>query len=61
MDKVFDCLQMKEEIQARVYETTKNMTFPELSDYLYKSLENDTFWQRLIERNKSQKRIMTFA
>ena len=61
MDKVFDCLQMKEEIQARVYETTKNMTFPELSNYLNKSLENDTFWQRLIERNKSQKRIMTFA
>jgi hypothetical protein len=61
MDKVFDCLKMKEEIQARVYETTKNMNFSELSAYLDKSLENDTFWQRLLKRDKVQKRMMTFA
>ena len=61
MDKEFKCLKMKEEIQAKVYETTKDMTFPELSAYLDKSLENDTFWQRLVNRDKIQKRTMAFA
>jgi hypothetical protein len=52
---------MKEEIQADVYEKTKDMTFPELSIYLDKSLEKDTFWQRLLNRDKEQNRIVTFA
>ena len=55
MDR-FDCLKMKEEIQAKVYEKTKDMTFPELSLYLDNSLEDDYFWQRLVNRNKVQKR-----
>ena len=54
MDRKFDCLKMKEEIQAKVYEKTKDMTFPELSTYLDKSLENDAFWQRLANRDKAQ-------
>ena len=61
MDKEFSCLKMKEEIQAKVYEKTKDMTFPELSAYLDKSLENDIFWQRLVNRDKVQKRTMAFA
>ena len=61
MDKAFDCLKMKEEIQASVYETTKNMSFRELNAYLDKSLENDTFWQRLQNRDNVKNRIMTFA
>ena len=61
MDKEFNCLKMKEEIQAKVYEKTKDMTFPELSAYLDKSLENDTFWQRLVNRDKIEKRAMAFA
>ena len=55
MKKKFDCLKMKEEIQAKVYEKTKDMTFPELRAYLDKSLENDTFWQRLVQRDYAQK------
>jgi hypothetical protein len=55
MEKKFDCLKMKEEIQAKVYEKTKDMTFPELRDYLDKSLENDTFWQRLVQRDNARK------
>ena len=51
MEKKFDCLKMKAEIQAKVYEKTKDMTFPELQTYLDKSLENDAFWQRLINRD----------
>ena len=54
MEKKFDCLKMKEEIQAKVYERTKDMTFPELRSYLDKSLENDALWQRLVERDKQK-------
>ena len=43
MEKKFDCLKMKDEIQAKVYEETKNMTFPELDAYFNKSLERDAF------------------
>ena len=55
MKKEFDCLKMKEEIQAKVYERTKDMTFPELRAYLDKSLENDTLWQKLVQRDNAQK------
>ena len=55
MEKDFDCLKMKEELQAQVYAKTKDMTFPELRAYLDKSLENDALWQRLFRRNSTQK------
>ena len=55
MEKRFDCLKMKEEIQAKVYEKTKDMTFPELRAYLDKSLENDALWQRLVTRDNVRK------
>jgi len=50
--KDFDCLKMKEELQAIVYEKTKDMTFPELRVYLDESLKDDVFWQKLINRDK---------
>jgi hypothetical protein len=46
---------MKEEIQAKVYERTKDMTFPEWRAYLDKRLENNSLWQELINRSKTQK------
>jgi hypothetical protein len=55
MEKTFDCLKMKEEIQARVYKKTKNMTFPELRAYLDKRLEHDALWQRLVARDNARK------
>jgi len=58
MNKEFDCLKMKEEIQAKVYEKTKDMTFPELRAYLDKSLENDAFWQRLVARDNARKQTV---
>jgi hypothetical protein len=59
----FDCLKMKDEIQAKVYEKTKDMTFPELRVYLDKSLENDVFWHRLVSHNNAQKQnvLQTYA
>ena len=61
MNKKFDCLKMKEEIQAKIYEETKDMTFPELDAYFNKSMENNSLWQRLVNRNKSPKGKMAFA
>ena len=51
MEKEFDCLKMKEEIQAKIYEETKDMTFPEFRAYLDKSLENNSLWQELVMRD----------
>ena len=55
MEKTFDCLKMKEKLQARVYEKIKDMTSPELCTYLEKSMENNEFWQSLVSRGNSQK------
>ena len=55
MEKEFDCLKMKEELQARVYEETKDMTFPEFRAYLDKSLENNSLWQGLVSRDNTQR------
>ena len=55
MEKEFDCLKMKAEIQAKIYEETKDMTFPELDVYFNKSLENSVFWQNLANHSSVQK------
>jgi hypothetical protein len=54
MEKEFDCLKMKEEIQAKIYEETKDMTFPEFRAYLDKGLENNALWQRLVKRDNEK-------
>jgi len=58
MEKTFDCLKMKEEIQAKIYEETKDMTYPELRAYLDKRLENSALWQRLVRRDEARKQSM---
>jgi nucleotidyltransferase/DNA polymerase involved in DNA repair len=47
--KDFDCVQMKNEIQAKIYAETKDMSFEELRAYLDQRLKNDAFWQRIKE------------
>ena len=54
MEKKFDCLKMKEEIQAKIYEETKDMTFAELDAYYNKRLENSVLWQRLVARDNAK-------
>jgi hypothetical protein len=61
MEKSFDCLKMKEEIQAKVYKKTKDMTFPELRTYFDESLKNDSFWQRLRFRDNTRKQNIGIA
>ena len=57
MEKKFDCLKMKEEIQAKIYKETKDMSFPELDVYFNKSLENSIFWQNLATNDRVQKQM----
>jgi len=61
MEKKFDCLKMKEEIQAKIYEETKDMTFPELRAYLDNSLKDNALWQRLVARDNAKKQNMKQA
>jgi len=61
MEKTFDCLKMKEEIQAKIYEETKNMSSTEILVYFNKKSQNSVLWQKLINRDIAQKQIITFA
>ena len=55
MDKTFDCLKMKDKLQAEVYKKIKDMTSSELCKYLENSMENNEFWQSLVSRDNAQK------
>jgi len=54
-EKDFDCVKMKNNIQAKIYAETKDMSFEELSLYLNSSLEKDSFWRSLRENRVSVK------
>ena len=54
MKKTFDCLKMKEEIQAKIYEETKDMTFAEYRAYLDKGVQYSALWQRLVTRDNAR-------
>jgi hypothetical protein len=43
---------MKNEIQAKIYAETKDMSFEELKVYLAKRIENSPFRQRIIHQQK---------
>jgi len=52
IEKDFDCVKMKNDIQAKIYAETKDMSFDEYKAYLDSSLQNDPFWQSLQKRQK---------
>jgi hypothetical protein len=57
MEKTFDCLKMKEEIQAKIYEEIKDMSSSEILSYFNKKSQTNALWQRLVNRSKTQKPI----
>ena len=61
MEKRFDCLKMKEEIQAKIYEETKDMSSSELLEYFNRKSQKSILWRRLMNRDNAQKEILTFA
>ena len=54
MEKTFDCLKMKEEIQAKIYERIKDMPSSEIVAYFNKKSQNSALWQRLEKRDKAK-------
>jgi hypothetical protein len=56
MEKTFDCLKMKEEIQAKIYEEIKDMSSSEILTYFNKKSQKSALWQRLVSRDKAKHR-----
>ena len=52
--KNFDCVQMKNEIQAKIYAETKDMSFEELKAYLAKRIDNSPFRQRISHQQQAK-------
>ena len=55
MEKEFDCLKMKEEIQAKIYEEIKDMSAEEELAYFHKRSQTSALWQRLVNRDNARK------
>lgn len=53
VEKDFDSLKMKNEIQAKAYEETKDMSFEEYRLYLETKLKNNPFYERM-KRQKTK-------
>jgi len=54
METRFDCLKMKEEIQAKIYEEIKDMSSEEILAYFHKKSQNSALWQRLVARDNAK-------
>jgi len=54
MEKTFDCLKMKEEIQSGIYEEIKDLSASEELVYFNKKSQNSNLWQRLVNRDKEK-------
>ena len=55
MEKTFDCLKMKEEIQAKIYEEIKDMSSAERMAYFNRKSKDSVLWQRLVKRDEEKK------
>jgi len=55
MKKDFDCLKMKDEIQAKIYEEIKNMSSSEILTYFNRKSQSSPLWQRLSKRDNVEK------
>jgi len=52
-NKTFDCVKMKNAIQAQIYAETKDMTFGELKTYICGHLQENSFWKKINSQTKS--------
>ncbi|MCL2131387.1 MAG: hypothetical protein FWH36_02865 [Lentimicrobiaceae bacterium] len=55
--KEFDCLKMKAEIQAKIYEEIKDMSAAEELAYFNEKVQNSALWQRLVKRDNERNKI----
>ena len=59
MEKEFDCLKMKEEIQAKIYEEIKDMSSSERLAYFKEKSRNSALWQKLVARDNEKAQKIT--
>ena len=59
MEERFDCLKMKAEIQAKIYNEIKDMSSSEILAYFNQKSQNSALWQRLVSRDKSVYKMNT--
>jgi hypothetical protein len=57
MEARFDCLKMKEEIQAKIYEEIKDLPSEEILAYFNEKSQNSVLWQRLVKRDNEKSKI----
>jgi len=57
METRFDCLKMKEEIQAKIYEEIKDLSSEEILAYFNEKSQNSVLWQRLVKRDNEKSKI----
>jgi len=59
--KKFDCVEMKHDIQAKIYEETKNMTWEQESAYRLKAIETGPLakWWQEVKSQQSAKTSST--
>jgi len=57
MEKEFDCIKMKEEIQAKIYNEIKDMSSSEILNYFNEKSQNSVLWQRLTKRDSTKQNI----
>jgi hypothetical protein len=49
IEKDFDCVEMKNEIQAKIYAETKDMNFEQYKAYLNRRLKNSALFARMLK------------
>jgi len=54
MKKTFDCLKMKDEVQAGIYAEIKDMSAVEELAYFNEKSQGSALWKRLTERDKAR-------
>jgi hypothetical protein len=54
IEKDFDCVEMKNDIQAKIYAETKDMNFEQYKAYLSRRLRNSALFARMQRRQKTQ-------
>jgi hypothetical protein len=53
IEKDFDCVEMKNDIQAKIYAETKDMNFEQYKAYLNRRLKNSALFARMQKRKNS--------
>jgi hypothetical protein len=60
IEKDIDCVEMKNDIQAKIYAATKDMNFEEYKAYLNRRLKNSALLARMQRRQEGMNRLVIY-